>query len=167
MIDCYRYHFKFLSAIQIKYFRKKVIFYEIQSKMKVIPQSRKTWMLILRLPLIVLLANVCWHVSSSMKMKKMLILWRHWSMSRFKLMQFSSRQFFGLTVSPVQQRLNLCGCNKKVIKWLRCRAWGPIWLPQCQYDQEAHLGHIIICIVCVVWLWYFLIIITYFSEEYS
>ena len=27
---------------------------------------------------------------------------------------------FGLTVSPVQQRLNLRGCNKMVIIWLRC-----------------------------------------------
>ena len=27
----------------------------------------------------------------------------------------------------------------------RAKALGPIWLPQCQYDLEAHLGHIIIC----------------------
>ena len=26
------------------------------------------------------------------------------------------------------------------------KALGPIWLPQCQYDLEAHLGHIITCI---------------------
>ena len=30
MIDRYRDLFKFLSALQIKYFRKKLIFYEIQ-----------------------------------------------------------------------------------------------------------------------------------------
>ena len=42
MIDCYRDHFKFLSALQIKYFRKKLIFYVIQCKMKGIPQSRNT-----------------------------------------------------------------------------------------------------------------------------
>ena len=41
-------------------------------------------------------------------------------MSRFKLIQFSSRQFFGLIVSPTQQRLNLRGCNTKVIIWPRC-----------------------------------------------
>ena len=40
MIDLYRDHFKFLSALQIKYFRKKLVFYEIQCKMKGIPQSR-------------------------------------------------------------------------------------------------------------------------------
>ena len=42
MIDRYLYHFKLLSALQIKYFRKKLIFYEIQCKMKGIPQSRNT-----------------------------------------------------------------------------------------------------------------------------
>ena len=26
------------------------------------------------------------------------------------------------------------------------KALRPIWLPQCQYDLEAHLGHIITCI---------------------
>ena len=49
MID----RFKFLSALQIKYFRKKLIFYEIHCKMKGIPESRNRRMLILRLPLIV------------------------------------------------------------------------------------------------------------------
>ena len=44
MIDrnCYRDLLKSLSALQIKYFRKKLIFYEIQCKMKGIPQSRNT-----------------------------------------------------------------------------------------------------------------------------
>ena len=59
--------------------------------------------------------------------------------------------------------MDLRGCDKKVIIWLRCAAsrsywhWGshigprakslrPIWLPQCQYDIEAHLGHTITCI---------------------
>ena len=28
----------------------------------------------------------------------------------------------------------------------RAKALGPIWLPQCQYDLEAHLDHIIACI---------------------
>ena len=28
----------------------------------------------------------------------------------------------------------------------RAKAIGPIWLPQCQYDLEAHLGHTITCI---------------------
>ena len=42
MIDRYRDRFKFLSALQIKYFRKKLIFYDIQCKMKGIPQSRNT-----------------------------------------------------------------------------------------------------------------------------
>ena len=27
----------------------------------------------------------------------------------------------------------------------RAKALGPIWLPQCLYDIEAHLGHIITC----------------------
>ena len=27
----------------------------------------------------------------------------------------------------------------------RAKALGTIWLPQCQYDLEAHLGHIITC----------------------
>ena len=26
---------------------------------------------------------------------------------------------------------------------------GP-WLPKCQYDLEAHLGHIITCIYCIL-----------------
>ena len=59
MIDRYWDRFKFLSPLQIKYFRKKLIFYEIQCKIKGIPQSRNTRMLILRLPLIVLLTKVC------------------------------------------------------------------------------------------------------------
>ena len=42
MINCYRDRFKFLSALQIKYYRKKLIFYEIQCKMKGIPISRNT-----------------------------------------------------------------------------------------------------------------------------
>ena len=42
MIDRYRDRFKFMSALQIKYFRKKLIIYEIQCKMKGIPQSRNT-----------------------------------------------------------------------------------------------------------------------------
>ena len=37
-----RDRFNFLSALQIKYFRKKLIFYEIQCMMKGIPQSRNT-----------------------------------------------------------------------------------------------------------------------------
>ena len=40
MIDHYRDHFKFLSAIQIKYFRKKLIVYEMQCKVKGEPQSK-------------------------------------------------------------------------------------------------------------------------------
>ena len=40
MIDACGDRFKFLSALQIKYFRKKLIFYEIQCKKKGIPQSR-------------------------------------------------------------------------------------------------------------------------------
>ena len=40
MTDRYQDRFKFLSALQIKYFRKKLIFYEKQCKMKGIPQSR-------------------------------------------------------------------------------------------------------------------------------
>ena len=31
----------------------------------------------------------------------------------------------------------------------QAKALGPIWLPQCQYDLEAHLGHIITCIYCL------------------
>ena len=38
----FTYRFKLLSALQIKYFRKKMIFYEKQCKMKGIPQSRNT-----------------------------------------------------------------------------------------------------------------------------
>ena len=41
-LDCYRDRLKTLSALQIKYFLKKLIFYEIQCKMKGIPQSRNT-----------------------------------------------------------------------------------------------------------------------------
>ena len=40
--------FKFLSALQIKYFLKKLILYEIQCKKKDIPQSRYARILILR-----------------------------------------------------------------------------------------------------------------------
>ena len=43
MIDRYRDRFKFLSLFQIKCFRKKLIFYEIQCKMKGIPQSRNSF----------------------------------------------------------------------------------------------------------------------------
>ena len=42
MIDRYPNRFKFLSALQIKYFQKKLIFYEIQRKMKGLPQFRNT-----------------------------------------------------------------------------------------------------------------------------
>ena len=42
MINHNRDRFKFLSALQIKYFRKKLVFYEIQCEMKGIPQSRNT-----------------------------------------------------------------------------------------------------------------------------
>ena len=28
----------------------------------------------------------------------------------------------------------------------------PIWLPQCQYDLKAHLGHKITCIYYVSWV---------------
>ena len=42
IIDRYGDRFKFLSALQIKYFRKKLIFYKLQCKMKGIPQSRNT-----------------------------------------------------------------------------------------------------------------------------
>ena len=28
----------------------------------------------------------------------------------------------------------------------RAKSFRPIQLPQCQYDKEAHLGHIITCI---------------------
>ena len=42
MIDRYRDRFKFLSAIQIKYFRKKLIFYERRCKMKGLLQCRNT-----------------------------------------------------------------------------------------------------------------------------
>ena len=42
MIERYQDRFKFLSSLQIKSFRKELIFYEIQSKIKGIPQSRNT-----------------------------------------------------------------------------------------------------------------------------
>ena len=44
MIDRYRDRFKFLSALQMKLFRKKMIFYEIQCKMKGIQRSRNIYM---------------------------------------------------------------------------------------------------------------------------
>ena len=37
-----------------------------------------------------------------------------------KVDTFFITSVFGLTVSPVKQRLNLCGCNKMVIIWPRC-----------------------------------------------
>ena len=40
MINRYPDRFKFLSSLQIKYFRKRLIFYEIQCKKKGIPQSK-------------------------------------------------------------------------------------------------------------------------------
>ena len=42
MIDSYWDRFKFLLALKIKYFRKKMIFYVIQCKIKGIPQSSNT-----------------------------------------------------------------------------------------------------------------------------
>ena len=36
----------------------------------------------------------------------------------------------------------------------RAKALGPIWLPQCQYDLEAHLGRIITCkYVIKIFVW--------------
>ena len=59
MFDRYQDCLNFLTALQIKYSWKKLIFYEIQCKMKGIPHSRTTLILILRLPLIVLLTKIC------------------------------------------------------------------------------------------------------------
>ena len=32
----------------------------------------------------------------------------------------------------------------------QAKAFGPIWLPKCQYDLEAHPDHIITCIDCII-----------------
>ena len=74
----------------------------------------------------------------------------------------SSRYFFGLTISLAQQRLKKK--NNEFARMLYGRdvtlghigtgvaisARGLIWLPQCQYDLEAHLDHIITCMYYTV-----------------